>query len=255
MSEADAFLGEPLDVPQRLRGVRGAFGTIRELARRPTGLVGLVLLSALVIGGLFSSVLAPADPTSQDILNRLASPSGDHLLGTDQLGRDLLTRVMYGARISLMVAVLAVSIAVVLGVTLGVIGGYLGGVVDIVVVTVADAVQAFPALILGLALLAAVGPSIRNLVVVIGFAFTPHYVRMSRALVLNAKHRPFIVAEQALGARPLYLARRHLLPNIFPPLLVLIAVDLSHAIIIEAGLSFLGLGVQPPDPSDRKSVV
>jgi len=225
---------------------------IRRVLGDPTGRIGLLLVGALVLTAIIGPWLVPGDPIAQDIANRLAAPAeAGYVLGTDVLGRDLLSRLVDGARLSLLVALPSVAVAVVVGLLLGVAGGYLGGVVDNSVVTLADAIQAFPALIVAIAVLAALGPdaSTGNIVVVIGFAFAPNYIRMSRALVLNIRQRPFVVAQQALGATTARIIWKHILPNILPPLLVLIAVNISTAIVLEAALSFLGLGIQPPTPS------
>ena len=254
MSEAE--VAEPLGTTRRWRGrprrapvPRRLGGILRELVRRPAGIVGLVMVGGLVFAAVFAPLLAPHDPAAQDVYNRLAGPSWSHPFGTDNIGRDLLSRVLYGARMSLEVAIPAVLLALLVGLLLGLTSGYVGGLVDTAIGTVTDALQAFPALVLALALLAAVGPSQRNLILVIAVAFTPGYIRIARALVLNMKHRPFVLAEQALGAKTAYIIRRHVFPSVVPTLLVLVAIDLATAMVVESGLSFLGLGVQPPTPS------
>ena len=173
----------------------------------------------------------------------------EHLLGTDRLGRDTLSRLIYGVGIALIVALPAVLSALVIGLLLGIVAAWRGGLIDAVLVIVMDVLQAFPAVILALALLALLGPSLRNVIIVISIAFIPNYARVSRALVFSAKANQWVEAERALGASTLRIVFTHILPNILPPLLILMAMDIPSAIVIEAGLSFLGLGVQPPTPS------
>jgi peptide/nickel transport system permease protein len=226
-----------------------SFSAVREVVRRRSGLFGLVVVGALVLIAAFAPLIAPYDPATQDIFHRLEGPTWSHLLGTDHLGRDLLSRIIFGARIALSVAVPAVAIALTCGLVLGLAAGYFGGWIDNALVVVMDALQAFPAVILALALLALLGPSQRNVLIVIGVAFTPGYARVGRALVYSTKQNQFVEAQRALGARHHRIVLVHVLPNIIAPLLVLMAMDIPSAVTTEAGLSFLGLGVQPPTPS------
>ena len=236
---------------ERSQGARFAgatVGVIRDVASRPTGLVALViigvLLLAVAVGPLFV-----ADPAAQDIPRRLEGPSLEHPLGTDHLGRDLLARLVHGARIALGVAVPAVVIAMIVGLLLGLAAGYLGGRVDSAVIVVTDALQAFPAVILALAILALLGPSLRNVVIVIALGFAPGYARVARASVFAIKQDVFVEAERSLGASSRRIISVHILPNVIAPMLILMAIDLPVAVTVEAGLSFLGLGVPPPNPS------
>jgi len=236
--------------------VPGAGGTltrlgrvIREVARRPAGLFGLVVISVLFVVVVAAPVVAPYSPYKQDIVHRLEGPSPQHLFGTDELGRDLLSRVIFGARIALGVAIPAVLIAMAVGTVTGLISGYVGKSVDQVSIVGMDAIQAFPAVILALALLAVLGPSLRNVVIVIGVALAPGYARVVRAMTRAAKQNQYVEAELSLGAGTVRIAVHHLLPNIAAPLFILIAMDIPSAIAIEAGLAFLGLGVPPPSPS------
>lgn len=222
---------------------------LAELWRRPEGCAGLVILTMLVILSLFPQVIAPHSPDQVAPSQRLEGPSRDHLLGTDQLGRDLLSRVIYGTRIALGVSIPAIGLALVLGLVLGLTAGYAARRLDDAFVVVMDALQSFPAVILALALIAVLGPSIRNVVLVITVAFIPSYARVTRALVLATRQNQWVTAEEALGASRRRVMWTHLLPNIVPSILVLLAMDIPTAITIEAGLSFLGLGVQPPTPS------
>ena len=232
----------------RRRG-SGVLGVLREVARRPKGLAGLVIVCGLILLALFPSIFAPYSPYTQDIVDRLQGPSRAHLLGTDQLGRDLLSRVIFGTRIALGVSIPAVTAALLAGLVLGVIAGYAGGIIDSVMIVIMDTLQAFPAVILALALLALLGPSLRNVIIVIAVAFTPNYARVSRAMVLAAKENQWVEAERSLGANVSRIVTVHILPNIIAPLVILMAMDIPSAIATEAGLSFLGLGVQPPTPS------
>lgn len=222
---------------------------LREVARRPGGLFGLIVVVGLFVVVVAAPLVAPYSATQQDIANRLAGPSLHHLLGTDELGRDLLSRVIYGARIAMAVAVPAVLLAMAVGLVVGLIAGYFGGGTDQVAIVGMDAVQAFPAVILALALLAVLGPSLRNVVIVIAVALAPGYARVVRAMTLAAKQNQYVEAELSLGVSTTRLTAYHLLPNIAPPLFILMAMDMPSAIAIEAGLSFLGLGVPPPSPS------
>lgn len=242
----------PVEVPRtrvQLAGVGARLALVREVARRPAGAFGLVVVAILLVAALIPGVLAPYDADAQDIPSRLQGPSLDHLLGTDELGRDLLSRVIFSCRIELGVAVPAVLGALVAGLVLGVLAGYVGGWLDNALIVVMDSLQAFPAVILALVLLSLLGSSLGNLILVIAVAFTPNYARVSRALVLALKQNQFVEAERALGASPVRLVLVHVVPNILAPLFILLAMDLPSAITTEAGLSFLGLGVQPPTPS------
>lgn len=220
-----------------------------RLVRNPAGAFGLFVVTGLVTVAAFAPLLVPYGVATQDIAHRLQGPSGAHPLGTDDLGRDLLSRIMYGARVELGVAIPSVCTALALGLLLGVTAGYLGGRVDNMLILVMDTVQAFPSLILALVLVAVLGSSLTNLGVVIAITFAPQFARVSRASVLALRANPFVEAERSLGAGPVRIIGVHVLPNIIAPLLVLLAMNVPSAITIEAGLSFLGMGVQPPTPS------
>jgi peptide/nickel transport system permease protein len=228
---------------------RRAVDVLRDVADRPAGKVGLAVVAVLIIVIVFAPVLAPYDPAQQDIPARFQGPSAEHLLGTDELGRDLLSRVIYGARIALGVAVPTVALASLLGLTMGVLAGYLGGTTDRGIVVIIDALASVPAVVLALAVIAVLGPSITNLILVLAIAFAPGYARVVRAMVLSTKRRPFVEAERALGAGKWRIVRQHIVPNLLAPMLVLMAMDLPSVIAAEAGLSFFGLGVPPPAPS------
>jgi ABC-type dipeptide/oligopeptide/nickel transport systems, permease components len=221
----------------------------REIGHRPIMLVGLVVWVTFIAMAIGGQHLAPYGINVQDISHRLQGPSEAHRLGTDELGRDLLSRLMVGTRYALGVAIPAVAIALVVGVVVGMTAGYFGNVADRVVVTLLDSLQAFPAVILALTLLALVGHSLRNVTLVIAVAFIPSYARVTRALVMAAKNNQWVDAERSLGAHPLRIVVMHIFPNIAASLFVLMAMDIPSAITISAGLDFLGLGLQPPTPS------
>jgi peptide/nickel transport system permease protein len=241
-----AVSAAPLSRRARLSG-RGSLPV--RLASSPAGLFGLVVVTGLLVLAVFAPQIAPYDPAHLDVVNRLQGPSADHLLGTDQLGRDLLSRLVFGVRVELRVAIPATIGALALGVLLGLVAGYLGGRVDNALIVVMDTIQAFPAVILALTILALLGPSLGNVAIVLGVALAPAFARVTRALVLAVKQNPYIEAERSLGAGTPRIVLVHVAPNILPPLLTLVAMTLPIAIAAEAGLSFLGLGVQPPTPS------
>jgi peptide/nickel transport system permease protein len=220
-----------------------------RLLRRPAGAFGVAIVGGVVLVAVFAPLLAPYPLAKQNTIRRLEGPSSSHLLGTDEFGRDLLSRIIFGTRIELGVALPAVFVSLIVGLLLGVAAGYLGGRVDRAITVVLDSIQAFPAVILALALLALLGPSLRNLIAVIAVAFAPQYGRVARASVLKIKKEPFMEAERSLGAGHLRIGLVHVLPNIIAPLLILLTMNIPGAIAIEAGLSFLGLGVQPPAAS------
>ncbi len=238
-----------LDKPVRAGRGSKPRGLLMSILTTPGGAIGVVIVTGLIVVAIFGPELAPYSFSQIDVNNPLQGPTLHHLLGTDQLGRDLLSRLIFGTRIALEVAVPAVGAALLAGLVLGVLGGYLGGFVDSVVVLLTDTFQSFPAIVLALALLTVLGSSLRNLIIVIAVTFMPNYARTSRALVLTVRQNQYIVAERALGAGRLRIMFRHLLPNIVAPLFILLAMDIPSAIAAEAGLSFLGLGVPPPNPS------
>lgn len=222
---------------------------LRDVLRRPLGVLGFLIVLLFMFLVVFANFIAPYDYAEQDIPNMLQGPSRSYLLGTDHLGRDLLSRLIYGSRIALGVAVPAVGMALAGGVVLGLLSGYLGGIVDDAVLVVLDSLKAFPAVILALTILALLGPSLVNVIIVIGLAWIPGYARITRAQVLSAKQNVYVEAERSLGATTWRIVLLHILPNVLAPLLILAAMDLPVVITFEAGLSFLGLGVRPPTPS------
>jgi peptide/nickel transport system permease protein len=212
-------------------------------------MIGLCIVGALVVVAIAAPLLAPYDPNALGLGTPLAGPSRDHLLGTDQLGRDLLSRLIFGTRIAFEVAIPAVLASLSLGLLIGVTAGYIGGLIDDILVIVMDALQSMPAVVLALILAAVFGPSLRNVILVIALANAPGYARISRALVLSLKENAFVKVERSLGASDARIVGIHILPNVIAPLFILLAMDIPFAITIESGLSFLGLGVQAPTPS------
>lgn len=233
---------------RRRSPLEAAADLVRDIARRPMGLLGLAIVAGLLVVVAIGPWLV-GDPADQDIVRRLEGPSVDHWLGTDDLGRDLLARIVVGARIALGVAVPAVVLGLLLGLALGLVAGYIGGRVDNAVIVITDTLQAFPAVVLALAILALLGGSLTNVVIVIAIAFAPGYARVVRASVFAMKQDVYVEAERALGASTWRIISKHILPNVLAPLLILMAIDLPVAVTIEAGLSFLGVGVPPPTPS------
>ena len=227
------------------------------MSKRISPLVGvsLFILLTLIITALFSPQVAPHNPIRERLLDRLLPPAwsqdGDwqYVLGTDHLGRDLLSRIIYGSRVSLVVGAAAVVVGGALGISLGVAAGFLGGRSDELIMALADMQLAFPTILLAIAIIAVLGPSFANLVVVIGISGWVTYARIARGQVLSLREKEFVEAIRAQGGSQLRIVVRHILPNILSPLIVVATLDLARTIILESTLSFLGLGIQPPTPS------
>jgi len=243
MSNAPAIVAA--EGPIRRRPV-----ALLELARKNRGvLVGLALVAVLFLVALLAPVISPHDPIATEPDNAYLPPlSPGHAMGTDELGRDQISRILWGARISLPVAFVAVAVGLIAGGLIGLVSGYAGGLTDLLLMRVIDALLAFPALILAIALVAALGPSLRNAMIAIGIVAIPAYARLVRAVVLQLKQMEFVVATRSLGATPVRIVLRHLIPNLMNPVLVQVSLSAGFAILAEAVLSFLGLGAQPPTP-------
>jgi peptide/nickel transport system permease protein len=222
---------------------------LRRLLRRKGAIFGLIVIAAFILLAVFAPLVAPYDPTAQSWTAVRKAPSAAHWFGTDEVGRDVLTRVIYGARASLLAGVISVTIALSIGVPLGLISGYLGGPIDALLSRMTDAMLACPFLILAIALAAFLGPSLGNAMIAIGVTTTPIFVRLTRGQVMVAKVEDYVEAARAVGNPRWRIAIVHILPNILPALLVQATLSIAAAIIAEAALSFLGLGQQPPAPS------
>jgi peptide/nickel transport system permease protein len=222
---------------------------VRRFSRNKLVVFGGAIVLIILAAALFAPLLAPHSPYEQFTMDQLVGPSADYPLGTDELGRDVLSRVLFGARISIQVAVISVSIGLFIGGTLGLLAAYHGGAWDMVIMRIADILFAFPSLLLAIAVLAVLGPSLANVMVAIGIIFIPIFVRVTRAAGLVIMQEQYVEASKASGAGPGQIMLRHVLPNAMAPLLVQITLAISYAILAEAGLSFLGLGAQPPEPS------
>jgi peptide/nickel transport system permease protein len=216
--------------------------------RQPSIAIGAVVLLLFLVAAAFAPLLSPNDPMEQDIVNGLKPPSAEHLLGTDKLGREILSRLLYGARISLFVGFSVVVLAGTLGTLLGLIAGYVGGWADEAIMRITDIFFAFPALILAMAIAGALGPSLQNALIAISAVTWPVYARLIRGQVLALKQREFVLAARTVGVPESQIVLRHLLPNTLAPLLVQISFDMGGAITAVAGLSFIGFGAQPPTP-------
>lgn len=221
----------------------------RRLTRRRTAMVGAVVVLFFIVLAVFAAWIAPYDPIETSWSAIRQAPSAAHWFGTDDIGRDVLSRVIWGTQASLMAGVVSVSISLLLGVPIGLAAGFMGGWVDALISRITDAFLACPFLILAIALAAFLGPSLSNAMIAIGISATPIFVRLTRAQVLNVAVEDYIEAARAVGNPPWRIALRHVLPNVVAPLIVQATLAIASAVIAEASLSFLGLGQQPPAPS------
>ncbi|MGA3487630.1 ABC transporter permease [Micromonosporaceae bacterium DT55] len=246
------------DTESAVRGDAGTGGRDAESALRrvltalrhdPPAIAGTLVLLLLVLVGVAGTQLAPAGINDIDVDNMLAPPSREHLFGTDELGRDVLSRVLVAARVSLQVGAVSVGIALAVGLTLGLLAGYYRGWVDTVLMRCMDVLFAFPVLLLAVAIVAVLGPGLLTAMVAIGVVYTPIFARVTRAGVLSVREQVFVRAAVSIGTSDLRIMRRHILPNIAAPLIVQTSLSLAFAILSEAALSFLGLGIQPPAPA------
>ena len=222
---------------------------LRLLLRHRLAMFGAVLVAIEVGLAVLAPWITPHEPHRMDYKAVLSGPTAEHPLGTDELGRDLLTRTLYGARLSLRVGLVAVLVAVAIGVPIGLVSGYLGGVFDEAVMRVVDAVMALPALVLALTIAAVLGPGIWNATIAIAVVAAPTYTRLVRGQVLSVKENDYVLAAQCIGAPTWVILLRHILANAFSPIIVQASLGVGFAIILEASLSFIGLGAQPPTPS------
>jgi peptide/nickel transport system permease protein len=221
----------------------------RRFRRDRAAMVGGAIVVVFVFIAVFANFLAPYDYTAQNMGNRYAPPGGSALLGTDHLGRDVLSRLMYGARISLAVGMISVGIATTFGVMIGAVAGYLGGKIDMTLMWVMDLLLAFPALLLAITIASALGPSVTNAMIAIGIVNIPSFARLVRSSVLSIRGQEFVEAARSIGAGSARIIALHIVPNVMAVVIVRATAALGFAILTEASLSFLGLGAQPPDPS------
>lgn len=221
----------------------------RRARRNPSLWVGGALVLAFLVLAAVGPYVAPHDPTAMDLDRKLSAPGAGHWAGTDQFGRDVLSRILHGARMSLLVALMAEAISLGLGVVVGLVSGYAGGTVDLVVQRIVEIMMAFPGLLLALAIVAVLGPGLTSVMLAVGIAGVPAYVRLVRGQVLAARQQEFVEAARAVGAHPWRIMLRHVLPNILSPVVVVATLGMAGAIQATASLSYLGLGAQPPEPA------
>jgi len=228
--------------------IRELFFTLRLLRQNPSAVAGFIIIALMVLMALCASFLAPYDPIRISLKDRLSPPSLIHLFGTDELGRDILSRIMYGSRISLRIGVFVILIAGGIGSVIGALSGYLGHKIDNLIMRVMDVLLSFPPLVLALALAAALGPSLNNAILAVAVVMIPKFARLVRGEALAVKEKQFIAAARASGAKSLWIVLHHILPNCFSSVIVLGTLILGETILIAASLSFIGLGAQPPTP-------
>jgi peptide/nickel transport system permease protein len=246
---SEAVLPETVAPEPVLLGRSPAALTVARLLRSPKGWFGAAVVAAFVLIALLAPLIAPMDPLAQHAGQELLPPGGEFLLGTDNLGRDLFSRLVFGSRISLLVGMVAVALGAGVGVLTGLVAGYFGATIDTLIMRFYDGLMAFPTILLGIAVVTALGPGLLNVAYAIGLAQIPHFARITRACVLVERQRDYVVASRSLGASDLRLMMRHVLPNCLSPLLVQLTLTMTFAILAEASLSFLGLGTQPPTAS------
>jgi ABC-type dipeptide/oligopeptide/nickel transport system permease subunit len=220
----------------------------KRFRRSPAAIAGVIIVALLLLAGILAPWLTPYDPNMQALLKVLRPPSAEHLLGTDQLGRDILTRILYGTRLTLSMGLFAVSVGLVIGVPLGVISGYYGGWVDMAIQRVMDLMLSFTTFLLALALVSVLGVGVSNVVIAVGISTIPRFTRLVRSSVLSIRQVTYVEASQALGTRDGRILLRHVLPNALSPVIIQATLSMGATILTAAGLGFLGLGVQPPTP-------
>ncbi len=234
------------DEPAELSVRRPWLLALRALLRNKAAVFGLFIIVVLATLAILAPVISQYDPNQQNLTAALQGPSAEHLLGTDNLGRDILSRLLYGGRISLMVGVLAVSLAVVIGVPLGLLSGFLGGWPDMLIQRVADIMLSFTTFLLALALVAVLGVGLENVIIAAGVGVIPQFIRLSRGLALSLREQTYVEAASAFGVSNFAILRRHILRNALTPIIVYATLNVGVTILVAAGLGFLGLGVQPP---------
>lgn len=219
-----------------------------RLRKSKLALVGLLIITILVLVAIFAKVIAPYDFAKQDLHNTFQFPNSKHIFGTDEFGRDVFSRVIYGSRISLEVGFISVSIAVIIGGFLGALAGYYGGKIDNLIMRIMDILLAIPQILLAISIVAALGPGLPNLMIAVGISSIPGYARIVRASVLSVKDQEFVEAARAAGSSDIRIIFKHIIPNVMAPIIVQATLGVAIAILTAAGLSFIGLGIQPPTP-------
>jgi len=222
---------------------------LKRLSGNKMGMLGVLIISVLVLIAIFAPLLEPYSFKAQNISNMNEAPSQSHLLGTDEFGRDLLSRILRGARISFVVGVMSVAISVVIGVVIGGIAGFYGGTIDLILTSIADLTWSMPAILIALLLVAIIGPGLESVVLAIGLSYWAQYARLIRGQILSLKGAVFIEATRSLGASDINILFKHLIPNSISPIIVAATIGIGNAIVLEATLGFLGMGAQPPTPS------
>jgi peptide/nickel transport system permease protein len=250
MSKSEAAQSGPVaatTLHQQIRPQR-RFDTARRFARNRFAVIGLVFLSIIVLIAALAPVIATHSPTEQSLLRRLQGPSAEHYFGTDELGRDVFSRVVHGSRYSLFIGFSGALGGLIIGLTLGMFAGYFGGWVDQIIMRVIDIMLSFPGVLMAILIVSVLGPGIYNLIIALSIWFTPTIARLIRGTVLSLKGQDFVIAATSLGAGSFRIMTRHLLPNATSPLIVYGTLSVAVALLVAAGLSFLGLGAQPPTP-------
>lgn len=222
---------------------------LRSLFRHKATFIGLILSLVTIIIAILAPWIAPSDPIKQNVFYRLTGPELSHLLGTDSYGRDILSRIVFGARVSLLIGICSVLFGILIGMTMGIIAGFKGGYLEALLDRIVDISMSFPTLVVGLVIMAILGSGLSKLIIAIGVAFAPRFARLAKGATLTVKEQYYIEASRSLGASDFHIITKHILPNIFGELLVMAVLWIVTAIRIEANLSFIGLGVNPPTPS------
>jgi peptide/nickel transport system permease protein len=246
VSEESTRSLELMEAPPRVSGFR-RFSKV--FFSRGLVIFGTIVIALFLLTAIFAPQLAPYDPYQQDLGNGLAQPSKEHLLGTDTIGRDTLSRLIYGSQTAIMIGVVALIIAAAIGLTLGLIAGYFGGWVYMIIMRFIDALMAFPMILLALVVASLLGGGVQNVMIALGFSMLSGYARMMCGQVLSVKENDYVLAEHSIGAGNLRIMFRHVVPNCFPPLIVMMTMQIGMVILAEAGLSFLGIGIKPPTPT------
>lgn len=240
---------KPSAKPVQLEQHRSLYSqAIQEFSRNWGAVIGMIVLIAVILSSIFASVLTPYDPLQRDTPARLSAPSWEHPMGTDALGRDILSRVLHGGQISLRVGFFSIFASALVGIPLGLMAGYFGGVIDNIIMRIMDVILAFPGLVLIIWLVAVLGSSMTMLILAIAFFFVPTYARLIRGTALSLREIEYVLAARSVGASAARILAQHILPNALAPVIVLTTLSISGAIITGASLSFLGLGVRPPTP-------